>query len=66
MKKVIGVSLGARQQDFSFRTQLLGHTLLVRRLGTGGDPAEAARLLRHWDSYVAETGVVEFNFNPLR
>ena len=29
-------------------------------------PDILARLLRHWDSYVAETGVVEFNFNPLR
>ena len=57
MKKVIGVSLGARQQDFSFRTQLLGHTLLVRRLGTGGDPAEAARLLRHWDSRADAIGL---------
>ena len=30
------------------------------------EPDILARLLRHWDSYVAETGVVEFNFNPLR
>ena len=49
MKQVIGISLGARDQDFRLRTQLLGQTLQVRRLGTDGDTAEAGRLLRRWD-----------------
>ena len=57
MKQVIGISLGARQQDFSLRTRLLGQALQVRRLGTDGDPAEAARLLRHWDSRADAIGL---------
>jgi len=57
MKQVVGISLGARQQDFSLRTRLLGHTLQVRRLGTDGDPAEAGRLLRHWDGRADAIGL---------
>jgi predicted amino acid dehydrogenase len=57
MKHVIGVSLGARQNDFEFRTQLLGQTLHVRRLGSDGDRAEARRLLRHWDSSADAIGL---------
>ena len=57
MKQVIGISLGARQQDFSLRTRLLGQTLQVRRLGTDGDPAEAGRLLRHWDGRADAIGL---------
>jgi predicted amino acid dehydrogenase len=57
MKKVIGVSLGARQQDFSLRTRLLGQTLQVQRLGTDGDAAEAVRLLRHWDERADAIGL---------
>ena len=57
MKEVIGISLGARQQDFELRTRLLGRTLRVRRLGTDGDAAEAGRLLRHWDTRAAAIGL---------
>ena len=57
MKQVIGISLGAREQDFEFRTRLLGQTLRVRRIGSGGDWAEAGRLLRHWDRRAAAIGL---------
>ncbi|HMO46524.1 MAG TPA: dehydrogenase [Rubrivivax sp.] len=57
MKQVIGISLGARDQDFTLRTQLLGQTLQVRRLGTDGDAAEAGRLLRHWDGQADAIGL---------
>ena len=57
LKQVIGISLGARQQDFELRTQLLGQALHVRRLGTDGDLAEAGRLLRHWDSRADAIGL---------
>ncbi|HYN59980.1 MAG TPA: dehydrogenase [Rubrivivax sp.] len=57
MKTVVGVSLGAKAHDFALRTQLLGQTLQVRRLGTDGDLAEAGRLLRHWHSRADAIGL---------
>ncbi len=57
MKTVIGISLGAKQQDFEFRTRLLGQALRVRRLGTDGDLAKAGRLLREWDSRADAVGL---------
>ena len=57
MKTVIGISLGAKQQDFEFRTRLLGQALRVRRLGTDGDLAQAGRLLREWDSRADAVGL---------
>jgi len=49
MKTVIGISLGAKSQDFDFHTLFLGQPLHVRRLGTDGSTAQAAKLLRQWD-----------------
>jgi predicted amino acid dehydrogenase len=49
MKTVIGISLGAKSQDFDFHTHFLGQELHVRRLGTNGSTAQAAKLLRQWD-----------------
>ena len=49
MKTVIGISLGARSQDFAFETTFLGQRLKVQRLGTDGSTAKAAKLLRHWN-----------------
>jgi predicted amino acid dehydrogenase len=57
MKQVIGISLGAQEQDFAFQHTLLGQKLQVRRLGTDGSVAEAGRLLRHWDSRAAAIGL---------
>jgi predicted amino acid dehydrogenase len=57
MKTVISISLGSTSQDFSFTTRLLGQTLRVRRLGTGGNLAQASRLLRHWDGKADAIGL---------
>jgi predicted amino acid dehydrogenase len=57
MKTVIGVSLGAKQQDYEFRTRLLGQPLHVRRLGTDADLADARRLLRHWNTRADALGL---------
>ncbi len=59
MKTVIGISLGASSQDFEFRTRLNGQLLHVRRLGTDGSLAKAAKLLREWggrDGHHAQDG----------
>jgi predicted amino acid dehydrogenase len=49
MKKVIGVSLGAGDQDFEFDARFMGKKLNVRRLGTNGSIAQAVKLLKHWE-----------------
>jgi predicted amino acid dehydrogenase len=57
MKNVIGISLGSRSQDFDFRTTFLGVRLRVQRLGTDGSTAQAAKLLRHWNSRADAIGL---------
>jgi len=57
MKTVIGISLGSRRQDFEFRTQFLGETMKVRRIGTQGNLREAARLVRHWNDRADAIGL---------
>ncbi|WP_200225907.1 dehydrogenase [Rubrivivax gelatinosus] len=57
MKSVIGISLGASAQDFEFRTTVLGQPLRVRRIGTEGDEAVAARRLAYWDRRAAAIGI---------
>ncbi len=50
MKTVVGISLGASDQDFKFKLSFLGQQLAVHRAGTNGSIARAARLLRSWDA----------------
>jgi len=57
MKDVIGVSLGARSQDFEFTTRFLGHRMRVRRLGADGSVERAARLLRYWQTRADAIGL---------
>ena len=57
MKTVIGISLGARSQDFDFSTRFLGVDLRVRRIGTGGSTAQAAKLVRQWDKKADAIGL---------
>ncbi len=48
MKKVVSVSLGPADLDYSFKTRFLGETFTVTRLGTDGKSRQAARLVRDW------------------
>lgn len=57
MKNVIGVSLGARSQDFEFATRFLGHRMTVRRIGADRSTERAARLLRHWETRADAIGL---------
>ncbi len=57
MKKVIGVSLGAGDQDFAFSARFLGQKLDVRRLGTNGSAASAVKLLKHWERHADAIGL---------
>ena len=57
MKTVIGVSLGAGDQDFEFGARFLGKRFSVRRLGTNGSTAKAIRLLKHWEQHADAIGL---------
>ena len=50
MKTVVGISLGASDQDFKFNTPFLGQQIAVHRVGTNGSIAKAARRLKTWES----------------
>ncbi len=57
MKTVVSISLGSSRHDFDFTTRMLGQRLHVRRLGTNGSLARAAKLVRQWDGQAAAIGV---------
>ena len=57
MKQVIGISLGERQQDFAFRTPCLARSCRCVASAPTATPAEAGRLLRHWDSRADAIGL---------
>jgi len=57
MKRVIGVSLGAGDQDFEFSARFLGQKLNVRRLGTNGSTAKAVKLLKQWEQQADAIGL---------
>ena len=57
MKTVIGISLGANDQDFAFNARFLRRKLDVRRLGTNGSTAKAVKLLKHWQQHADAIGL---------
>ncbi len=57
MKTVVGISLGAGDQDFEFSTRFMGHRFNVRRLGTNGSTARAVKLLKHWQLHADAIGL---------
>jgi predicted amino acid dehydrogenase len=57
MKKVVGISLGAGDQDFAFNAKFLGQRFNIRRLGTNGSTSEAIKLLKHWQDHADAIGI---------
>jgi predicted amino acid dehydrogenase len=57
MKNVVSISLGSSAQDFEFTTRFLGQRLHVRRFGTDGSSAKAARLLKQWEKNADVIGI---------
>jgi predicted amino acid dehydrogenase len=57
MKTVVGISLGAGDQDFEFGARFLGHRFSVRRMGTNGSTSKAIRLLRQWQGRADAIGL---------
>ena len=48
MKTIVSISLGSSEADYEFRTQFLGQSFRVKRLGTDNSSRRAARLVREW------------------
>lgn len=57
VRNVIGISLGADDQDFEFTERFLGHPVHVRRLGTNGSASKAVKLLKHWERHADAIGL---------
>ena len=57
MKKVVGISLGAGDQDFEFSARFLGQRFNVRRRGTNGSTAKAVKLLKYWEQRADAIGL---------
>jgi predicted amino acid dehydrogenase len=57
MRTVVGISLGAGDQDFAFEARFMRKRLDVRRLGTNGSTARAMKLLRAWEPRAAAFGL---------
>jgi predicted amino acid dehydrogenase len=57
MKKVVGVSLGAGDQDFAFNAKFLGERFNVRRIGTNGSTSGAIKLLKQWQDHADAIGI---------
>lgn len=57
MKRVVGISLGAGDQDFRFSARFLGQQFDVRRLGTNGSTTKAVTLLKHWGQHADAIGL---------
>jgi predicted amino acid dehydrogenase len=48
MKKVVSISLGTAEADYSFRTRFLGESFQLTRLGTDGNAGRARQMLEEW------------------
>lgn len=57
MKKVVSVSLGSPKGDFSATTTILGQEIEISRIGTNGDLARYAELMRELDGNVDAIGL---------
>jgi predicted amino acid dehydrogenase len=57
MKRIVSISLGSAQRDYTFTTTILGQHVEVRRIGTNGDTALAAALIRDFDGKADAIGL---------
>lgn len=57
MKRVVSVSLGSSKRNHRWETELLGHRVVVERIGTDGDMRRAIELIRELDGQVDALGL---------
>jgi len=61
MKKVVTVTLGSSKQDFEFKTDFLGQSFSVRRLGADQDTGKAWELMRRHQATADAIGLGEIS-----
>lgn len=61
MKKVVTVTLGSSKQDFEFKTEFLGQSFSVRRLGADMDTGKAWELMRRQQATADAIGLGEIS-----
>ena len=61
MKKVVTVTLGSSKQDFEFKTEFLGQSFSVRRLGADKDTGKAWELMRRHQASADAIGLGEIS-----
>ena len=61
MKKVVTVTLGSSKQDFEFKTEFLGQSFSVRRLGADQDTGKAWELMRRHQATADAIGLGEIS-----
>jgi hypothetical protein len=57
VKRIVSISLGSATRDYRFTTTILGRTVEVERIGTNGDVARAAELVRSFDGKADAIGL---------
>lgn len=57
MKRVVSVSLGSSKRDHRVETVILGEPFIIERIGTNGDMARFAALVRELDGHVDAIGM---------
>ena len=59
MKKVVTVTLGSSKQDFEFKTEFLGQSFSVKRMGADNDTGKAWELMRRQQATADAIGLGE-------
>jgi hypothetical protein len=59
MKKVVTVTLGSSKQDFEFKTEFLGQSFSVKRMGADDDTGKAWELMRRQQASADAIGLGE-------
>jgi hypothetical protein len=59
MKKVVTVTLGSSKQDFEFKTEFLGQSFSVKRMGADDDTGKAWELMRRQQATADAIGLGE-------
>lgn len=61
MKRVVTVTLGSSKQDFEFKTEFLGQSFSVRRMGADQDTGKAWELMRRQQATADAIGLGEIS-----
>lgn len=57
MKRIVSVSIGSSKRNHTYRTELLGEEIEIKRVGTDGDINRAIQIMRELDGKVDAIGL---------